>query len=40
MYMLATDLSPSSCWLEEMVEKLIKFFPKRNPEDLGPWDQK
>ncbi len=40
MYMTATNASAPAGWLEEILKKITGFFPKRNPRDVGPWDQK
>ena len=40
MFMTATLTHASAEWLHEVLEKVIGFFPRRNRNDVGPWDQK
>lgn|GEM_PF-5760217 len=28
----------ASGWWGDLVERVIRCFPSRNPKDLGPWD--
>ena len=39
MFMTAAPHA-SAEWLDEILEKIIGFFPPRAPKDVGPWDQK